>query len=145
MNGKTYKELKDRQQQEVNNLPIYWAFGDRQYQELLIKLNKTDEEIKQECFGIFGGLAFIKDKELIYSTFKKHREELKEKLNNDNDFLKEALIYELGNHEYIITYDLGDTLEVLGLSREFFENEEKQNILNEAIAEYKKEMEQIWW
>lgn len=145
MNKETYQEMKKRQREEVNRLPIYWAFGDKQYQELLQKLNKTDEEIQEECFGIFGGLAFKKDKEFIIKTLIRHDKEMTETLKNDNEFLKNALIYELGNHEYIITYNTSDTFRALGLSKQFFDDEEKHNILIEAIEEYKKDMERLGW
>ena len=35
----TYKEYKDAQQKEVNELPIHYAFSNEQLNEILTKLN----------------------------------------------------------------------------------------------------------
>ena len=142
----TYKELRERHQEETNKLPIYWAFGSEQYEELKKKLNiKNDDELKEKCFGIFGGIALKTDKEKILETLKRHNEEEK-KLFEDDDFLQSAFEYELGNHEYIITYDLSDTLRALGISyKEYQESERYQNIMEVAISNYREEMKKFGW
>ena len=47
--------------------------------------------------------------------------------------------YELANHEYCITWDITDTLESLGLTREDIENNKNlKNGLEKAIKRFKK-------
>lgn len=105
-------------------------------QVILVGRIKEIENIESECVGFMGGLIFKKDKDFIFNTFLKHDEEMTNALENDNEFLKNALKYELRNHEYIITHYINDTLRALGLSKQFFENSvEKCNILNEPIKE----------
>lgn len=143
MKKNTYKNFKEKQQQKINNLPIYWAFGEKQYKELLEKLNLKDEEIKEKCFSIFGGLALKTDKDYILNTFKQNNEELKEQLKKD-DFLLDAIEYELSNHEYIVTYDVMDALDVLGITYEEYQTNERINaITKQAIKNYMKDMEEL--
>lgn len=143
---KLYQEFKERIQKETNKLPIYWVFGKEQIDKLTKKLNlKNDGELKEKCFGIFGGLALKKDKEMILNTLKKHNEELKENLKND-DFLKSAFRYEMSNHEYIITYDIEDTLQALNITlEEYQKNERMQQLFKEAEEDYLKDMEAMGW
>ena len=49
--------------------------------------------------------------------FKRHEIERKE-LKKDVKKLFDALVYELNNHEYCITYDVTDALESLGLTKD---------------------------
>lgn len=141
-----YQEFKEKVQKETNNLPIYWAFGKEQTDKLMEKLNiKNDEEQKEKCFGIFGGLAFKKDKEMILNTFKRHNEELKENLKDD-EFLKSAFRYEMSNHEYIITYDITDTLNALNITLDEYHNSERmKKLFKEAKEDYIKSMEEMGW
>ena len=146
MKKNIYLEFKEEQQNKINKLPIYWAFGQEQLNELMEKLNiKNDDELKEKCFGIFGGLALKEDKQLIINTFKQNNEELKERLKND-DFLRDALEYELANHEYIITFDITDALDVLGIThKEYQTNKRINKIVKEAIKNYKEDMEKLGW
>ena len=48
-----YEELKAKHQEEINKLPIYFAFGGRQIDELIEKLGFKDEnELKENVFTI---------------------------------------------------------------------------------------------
>ena len=142
-----YLEMKERQQKETDNLPIYFAFGDRQLQEKSNELGfESIDDMIKNIVGIgAGGFCKKEDYQNIINTFKKHNEELKENLKND-EFLQSAFEYELANHEYIITYDISDTLRSLGITlKEYQENERYQNIMKVAISNYKKEMEKMGW
>ena len=139
---KTYEEFKERQQKEIDDLPIYFAFGDRQLQEKSEELGfKNIDDMLNNVVGIgAGGFCKKEDYQNIINTFKKHDEELKENLKND-EFLKSAFEYELANHEYIITYDISDALRPLGIKYdEYLKNERYQNIMKKAIENYKKDM-----
>ena len=79
------------------------------------------------------------------NTLSKHDKEMIKLFEND-EFLQSAFEYELANHEYIITYDISDTLRSLGITlKEYQENERYQNIMKVAISNYKKEMKKMGW
>lgn len=141
-----YKEFKERITKETNDLPLYWAFGKEQTDELMKKLNiKNDEELKEKCFTILGAIALLKNKELIINTFKRHNKELEEALK-DKEFLTSAFRYEMSNHEYYITYDKSETLTVLGISYDdFMNNEIMQEAWKIAQDDYFKKMEEMGW
>ena len=141
-----YKNFKERQQKEINSLPIYWAFGKKQTKELMEKLNiKDNNELKEKCFGILGGIALKEDKKNIIDTFKRHNEELQEVLKDD-DFLQDALEYELGNHEYIVTYDISEALNTLGITyKEYKENKRINKVAKMAVKNYLKDMKKLGW
>ena len=57
-------------------------------------------------------------------------------MKNDK-FLFQAFRYELGNHEFCITYDPEDTLRTLGLELKDIEEEGRiQNIYEKARSDY---------
>lgn len=147
MKNNKYTEFKERQQAETNALPIYFAFGDRQLKEKAEELGfKTVDEMIENVTGIgAGGFVLKNDLDLILNTFKRHSEEMDEALKDD-DFLKEAFEYELGNHEYILTYDVSDALRPLGITyKEYQENERYQNIMEEAVKNYMDYMGKCGW
>lgn len=142
-----YEELKAKHQQEVNNLPIYFAFGQKQINEIIEKLGfKDEEELKKNVFTIGAGSIILnKDKDKVLNTFLEHDKAMLKAFEND-DFLLSAFEYELANHEYIITYDITDTLGALGIKlTEFQENKRFQEIMQQAITNYKKDMEKFGW
>jgi len=67
-----------------------------------------------------GGYILKTRRDDFVAMFKKHKEE-KQALKKQEKSLLEALVYELKNHEYCITYDVTDTLEALGYSKEDIE------------------------
>lgn len=142
-----YKEFKEIQQKETNNLPIYFAFGNEQLQERTNELGfeSIDDMIKNVVGIGAGGFCKKKDYQNIINTFKKHNEELKENLKND-EFLQSAFEYELANHEYIITYDISDTLRSLGITLEEYQKSERmQKLFEEAKKDYLKAMNELGW
>lgn len=142
-----YEELKAKQRKEADALPIYFAFGQRQFDELMQKLGfDNEEEFKKNVFTIGAGSIILnKDKEKVLDTFLKNEKEMEKAFEND-DFLLSAFEYELANHEYIITYDISDTLRALGISlKEYQENERYKKIMAQAITNYKKAMEKFGW
>lgn len=142
-----YKEFKERQQKETNNLPIYFAFGNAQLQERADELGfESIDDMINNVVGIgAGGFCKKEDYQNIVNTFKKHNEELKENLKND-EFLKSAFRYEMSNHEYIITYDIYDTLRALGITLEEYQKSERmQKLFKEAKKDYLKAMNELGW
>lgn len=142
-----YEEFKERQQKETNSLPIYFAFGNAQLQERADELGfESIDDMINNVVGIgAGGFCKKEDYQNIVNTFKKHNEELKENLKND-EFLKSAFRYEMSNHEYIITYDIYDTLRALGITLEEYQKSERmQKLFKEAKENYLKAMNELGW
>ena len=142
-----YEEMKARHQKEVDDLPMYFAFGQNQFDELMKKLGfENEKDFKNNVFTIGAGSIILKkDKEKVLTTFLEHDKEMLKAFEND-DFLQSAFEFELANHEYIITFDISDTLRALGIKyKEYQENERLQKIAKKAIEVYKKEMERFGW
>ena len=110
--NETYQELKERHQKEMNSFPMKFAFSPQQLDEAMRELG-TSEVMKVGA----GGLIRKTDKENLLNLFKRHDEELNEAMKNEA-FAEKALRYELANHEYNITGDPTEALNVLGLSLE---------------------------
>lgn len=141
----TYGQMKARHQKAVDNLPMYFAFGDKQFNELREKLGfETEEEMLKDVFTLGAGSIILKkDKELVMSTFEQNSKEMDEAMKDD-DFLLSAFEYELGNHEYVITYEIDETLGALGIDPEEYLNSERmKRIMKQAKINYLKEMEEF--
>lgn len=116
----TYAEMKERHQERINALPLKFAFGMKQFREMMeswgLTENDTDKIYKM---GGTGGFYLREDSKLIFDTFAENEIELQAAIGNDIDgyeFIKGMFSYELANHEYCITYNLEPTLDALGLS-----------------------------
>lgn len=134
-----YTMYKREKQLKINNFPMMFAFSKEQLENGKIKLGVKDNN---ELLSIGGG-GFIRkiDKEEFNNLIIQLDNELKEKLNND-EFLFQALLYEIANHEYCYSYDLTDSLEVLGLKEiDVRADERMNNILNKAIRQYKNNLD----
>ena len=126
---------------------MYFAFSDKQFNELMIKLGYDDENVfLKDIMSVGGGSIILKkDKELIMNTFDRIDKELTENFKND-EFLESAFEYELGNHEYCITYDISETLDALDISYDEYQNNERiQKIAKKAIKKYMDKMKKIGW
>lgn len=121
-----YVALKEKHQREMNEFPMYWAFGDKQWKELLEKLKLTEEQAKEKLIqGPAGCLILKDDMPKFTNMINKHNKEIKEAIVNDKTgtgYIKDMFCYELYNHEYCYTRDLTQTLMSLGLDEKSFEN-----------------------
>ena len=115
-----YAEMKERHQQRVNALPLKFAFGMKQFREMMeswgLTENDTDRIYKM---GGTGGFYLREDSSAIYNTFEENEIEMQAAIRNDIDgsgFIRDMFSYELANHEYCVTFDLEPTLDALGLS-----------------------------
>ena len=116
-----YKEYLTERQNAINNLPMFFAFSDKQLQEALDERNATVKDIYQ-LSAIPGAFYLKKDKQILVDFFNAP-DPIKE-LMKDEEFAYEAISYELRNHEYcyntyqgdwdVITSLLGDTRYVEG-------------------------------
>lgn len=118
----TYSILKQAHQKEVNEFPMAFAFSDKQFEEGMKKLGlKPTDTDKVYSFGNTGGFYKRTDAPKLKEMFDRHEREMKEAIEADetgNGFIYDMFVYELGNHEYIITYSTSDTLDALGLTHE---------------------------
>ena len=121
-----YKELKNKHQEKVNNFPMFFAFSNQQFEEGMKSLgldpSETDKLYKA---GGTGGFYLKTDAERLFKMFDNHRQEMKEARKTDDQFLFDMFNYELSNHEYVITYNINDALDALGLTIEKVNNNPK--------------------
>ncbi|END1833692.1 hypothetical protein ABLM60_004473 [Shigella flexneri] len=76
---KTIAEMKERHREEINNLPMAFAFNNKQLQKGLEKLSAS----KDEVVGIgAGGFMKKEDVHLLNDTLLRHEKELKLLKNN---------------------------------------------------------------
>ena len=121
-----YTGLKQKQQEEVNNFPMFFAFSNSQFEEGMKKLgldpSETDKLYKA---GGTGGFYRKTDAERLFTMFERHRVEMKTARENDEEFIYDMFYYELSNHEYVITYNVMDALDALGITIEEVNNNPK--------------------
>ena len=115
-----YMELKARQQQEVNALPLGFAFSNKQFNEMMVGWGLDPEKDLDKIVSIgYGGFVQKKDRSVMHETFDRHRRELKEAIAADKTgegFIFDMFLCELDNHEYGYTWDTTDALEALGFT-----------------------------
>ena len=92
-----------------------------------------------------GGGCYIRktDREVFRALVKKLEKEKEDALAADTTgegIIKDMFLYELGNHEYCITYDLEDTLNAVGLTVDEI-NADKRLLrgLEKALTQYLKD------
>ena len=111
----TYHELTEKHSKELNAFPMKFAFSNEQMEKAIAELGVKKEEMKEKLLAIPGGGMIRKsDGKAFTEMFDRHNKELAD-AQKDDEFLIKAIEYELGNHEYIITYDPEDTIECLSL------------------------------
>ena len=145
-----YVEMKEKHQKEVNDFPMKFAFDDKQLKKGMEELGLTENDL-DKVVGIGGG-GFIRetDVEKYKNMFKRQNNELRKAIDEDkigDGFIKEMFLYELENHEYVITYEIDDTLEALGLTNDDIRN--NQNLRTglilaekECLERYEKQTEE---
>lgn len=94
----SYFALKQRQQREVNALPIHFAFGRTQIDEKLRELGVKCPEKELVSVGA-GGFCLKSDAKYIAETFVRHARERREAMADDA-FAEDAFYTEASNHEY---------------------------------------------
>lgn len=111
----TYSQQKKRHQDEISNQKgLFWAFGNNQLDEGLKRFNATTKDIIS--IGA-GGFILKTEIESFKDLLNKQDLERKE-LRKDTKKLFDALVYELNNHEYCISYSVTDALDALGLTKD---------------------------
>ena len=116
-----YKELKNKQEKEINNFPLMFAFSKEQFKKGMEKLGLNESDTDKILSIGAGGYMRKTDEKAFDDMIAKHDSKRKEAINNDLDstgFILDMFHYELNNHEYGYTWDTSDTLDALGYTRE---------------------------
>ena len=131
-----YLHLVNAHQQELNDFPIMWAFNDEQFIEGMKKLGLKETDTDKIVTINSGGFMKKTDAPAFNAMMKRHAQEWEEAYEDD-EFLYEAFLYELGNHEFCITYEYEPTLSALGLTEDQILNDERMlKILKRAKKDY---------
>lgn len=133
----TYKQMKERHQEEFNQFPMFAAFNKEQFET---GLKKLDLKTKEEAYHFAGGVFIRKsDVSKLRELFDKQLNEFYLAMETSDKFAINAFEYELGNHEYVITQDLTDTIHALRYSTEHIESDKRlSKLLVKAINKYMK-------
>lgn len=143
----TYIEMKNRQQKEVNTLPLKFAFGKQQFDEMMKSWGFDPEKDTDKIYSLGGSGGFYKrtDAQLVRDTFKRHWEEQTDAVAADktgDGFIYQMFYYELENHEYSYTRDSTDAINALGYDEEDIKaNERLHHGLRKAAADIVKQSE----
>ncbi len=135
-----YRELRNRQQQEMNAFPLGAAFTDQQFSEMMQKWGLTVND-KRKILSIGGGCYLRKtDEEAFDNMLLRFRREIQDAIMKDkkgDGFIEEMFYEELANHEFGFTGDLEPALDALNLTVDEI-NESKQLLkgLNRAIKRF---------
>ena len=117
-----YAELRHRQQKEFNALPLGFAFGQKQFDEMMRGWGLDPEKDIDKIYSIgAGGYIQKKDTELLHETYKRLDEEMAAAISADETgegFIYEMFLCELDNHEFGYTRDTEDTLDALDYTAE---------------------------
>ena len=131
----TYRELKREITESASNYEgIFWAFNDKQFKKGLAELGLNGADVASGKLAKLGAGGFIlaERKESYWKHIDGLHAKMKQALKNEA-FLLEALIYELINHEFIITYDATDALESLSLKVDDVPSELLKEAKREAV------------
>lgn len=123
-----YAEMKKRHQEEVNALPMYWAFTEERFDEILKELGLTKNDTDKLCCVPGGGFCLTNDAQMIADTLIRHRKDLEAAIEDDatgDGFIKDMFMYELLDHEYTYTCEVEETVESCGFTMEQVENDER--------------------
>lgn len=138
----TYQDMRIVQQTEFNSFPMFAAFNAKQFEDGMHGLGLEPNDVNAITDIGFGCFVRKTDKDRLIGMQERHYMELKDTLR-DLDFAKSAFLYELSNHEYGYTGDIGPVLDALGLSASDFEaNPVLGKALAAAIKEYNKGQEE---
>jgi hypothetical protein len=131
--------MKERHQEEFNKFPFAFAFSDKQFEAGMSPLGLDPGDFDKICkLGDTGGFYRRTDASQLHEMLDRHNKELSDAIANDaagNGFIFEMFNSALADHEYIITGDVSDTLDDLGISwDEVNDNPKMARGLKKAIA-----------
>ena len=144
-----YLKMRDENQKKISNFNMFFAFSKEQFEEGLEKMKLTEKEIEKLVSIGGGGYILKKDREKFDLMFEEIQKSQDKAIENDisgENFIFDMFKYELNNHEYSYTWEIDETLEVLGITKK--EINKKSNLLNglnlaiESIKKYQEEIDE---
>jgi len=133
-----YQELRRKQDKEFGEFPIMFAFSNEQFVEGMAKLGlKPSDTDKIYKLGV-GGFYRRTDAEKLHEMFSRFDKELQEAIDADTTgegFIFDMFDCELADHEYIVTFDISDALDAIGITQKDIE---KDHRLQHGLALAKK-------
>lgn len=133
-----YQELKKKIQDRYNKFfeeNGFFAFDNKQFEEGKEKIKTPDNA---DILSIGAGGYIKKSSREEYSNLIKETTKEESDWLQDHENLKQALMYELANHEYHINEDIEDTLDALSLPEGYWQNPININLLTSVVKEYMK-------
>lgn len=120
-------------------ITYFYAFDKKQFLEGVEKVGaKLQDNFTKIATGVFMKSSDVPKLEKL---MKQRKKEHKERLENSPEYAYHMFKYELANHEYILTYDLTDTLIDCDVTDKYLkENPSIYNVLEKAIKDYKEEV-----
>ena len=120
--NKSYVELRldleETTSKKSKELGVFYAFSNDQLIEGLNALNVTKEDAKKRIVNIGQGCFILRENaDKWLNLFVEYGKQLNDALK-DEAFLLDALVYELRNHEYCISWDATDALDMLSIKKE---------------------------
>lgn len=118
----TYQMLKAKQQKEVNEFPMAYAFGQKQFEEAMKKLGLEPSEKDKVC-SLYGAGDIIRKSDVpeFLDMSRRHKQEIKDAIAADktgDGFIFDMFSVELADHEFCITGSYDDALAALNLTYE---------------------------
>lgn len=141
-----YVELSARHQKEVDAFPIGAAFSKKQFAEMMKNWGLDPDKDVDKIYRLPVSGCYIRksDNKAFTEMMDRHAQEMRAFFAADTTgerggHFYQALLYELENHEYCVTYDPEPALNALGFSVEEIEtNAALYNALNAATADIKR-------
>ena len=145
----SYNKMMARHQQESNNFPIHFAFGDSQIKSKFAELGLDPENDIDKILAIPGTGGFIlkKDEPAYLAMCERHKSEFLNAIAADKKgtgFIYQMFRRELEQHEFAYTENPEDTLNALGYTEEQIKaskalkrgfEKAKNNVLNRGKCE----------
>jgi hypothetical protein len=125
-----YNQLKEKHSEAMNSFTgIFFAFSNKQFAEGMAKHGLEDtEEGRKQIASLGAGGFILKERSKAFAEMLQSFDKDMEELKKDRAELLGAIVYELQNHEYCITYDVTDALDALDLK----EGDLEPGLLSEA-------------
>ena len=128
-----YQKFLTNCRTRIDALPMFFAFSDSQFAEGMAKIGLAKDDLKSLYSIGSGGYMKKADSHLLEAALIANEAERKEVMASDEALL-DAIVYELGNHEYCITGDSEPTCSALDISLD-----------DERIARIFQEAKKIYW
>lgn len=144
MNYKEFKKLKNGNFEEFSKKYMFFAFDNEALEKGKEQLNV---ESNKDLIHLGAGCYMKKDDLDKYKALNSdYVQTLHDKMLSSEMFAVDAFLYELANHEYIITYDETDTLNALSLTADqVIENDNLITALAIAKNKYLENIKGVGW